>query len=433
MITLSFSSGPTISIVSPHSGDVWYKGKTYTIKWVLSGKMDTEVKITLYKPDHQTLQAVIKKPTGNDGSYKWKVPSSIPNGKYVIRVKTMDNLVHDDSDVFTITSVPLSSGTLTVTNPHSGDTWYRGLSYTIRWTKSGTLDSQVKITLYKPDHKTLQAVIIKPTGNNNSYTWKIPASIPDGKYVIRVKTMDNAVHDDSDVFEIASRGFIKVINPLPGACWAKGSRYTIKWTKSGYTDHYVKILLYKPDLKTLQKTIKIRTYNDRASWWKVPVSIPDGEYVIKIQTLDNLAYDYSDVFSISKSCLNVNEVKLDDISREMADIPLSLELRGKYVAIEGVEGIRKVLEKYQIKSSVRIKLIAGERTIFDSGAISPVIRSGKVLFSYLSDAFLSFNLDPAEIDIDPLVAKEIIESYPEDLRIVVISEGKELGKIPLRR
>ena len=202
MVIVVFSYSQSITVTNPRSGDVWYKGQRYTIRWIKSGSMDSQVKITLYKPDHTTLQTVIVRPTANNGSYSWTVPDSIPNGQYIVRVKTMDNAVYDDGDVFTITNAPVQTARITVTKPHSGQTWYKGQTYTISWTKSGSMDSQVKITLYKPDHTTLQTIIVRPTANDGSYYWTIPDSIPAGQYIVRVKTMDNAVYDDSDVFRI---------------------------------------------------------------------------------------------------------------------------------------------------------------------------------------------------------------------------------------
>ena len=199
---LGFSQ--SITVTSPHSGDTWYKGHTYTITWTKSGSMDSQVKITLYKPDLTTLQMIIVRPTNNDGSYPWHIPSSLPSGQYVVRVKTMDNAVYDNSGVFTITTPPPAGASITVTNPNSGDCWKKGQTHTIRWTKSGSMDSQVKITLYKPDLTTLQMIIVRPTNNDGSYHWFIPSYVPEGQYVIRVKTMDNAVYDNSGIFQIKS-------------------------------------------------------------------------------------------------------------------------------------------------------------------------------------------------------------------------------------
>ncbi len=203
MGVLCFSQ--TITVTSPHSGETWYKGDShsYTIRWTKTGAMDSQVKITLYHTDRETLETIIVRPTANNGSYSWSIPTSVHAGQYVVRVKTMDNAVYGESAVFTIANAPAAS--INVTSP-SRETWYKGdsHSYTIRWTKTGAMDSQVKITLYHTDGETLETIIVRPTANNGSYSWSIPSSVPNGQYVVRVKTMDNAVYDDSEIFNIAS-------------------------------------------------------------------------------------------------------------------------------------------------------------------------------------------------------------------------------------
>ncbi len=199
----AMSYAQSITVTNPHSGSTWHKGSTYTIRWTKSGSMDNNVKITLYKPDHTTLQMIIVRPTANDGSFSWTIPNSIPNGQYIVRVKTIDNQVYDDSDVFNIATSAPTGGTITVTDPRSGDCLEKGSSHTIRWTKSGSMNDSVKITLYKTDLTTLQTIIVNPTANDGSFSWTIPNTIPNGSYVVRVKTVDNAVYDNGDVFTIS--------------------------------------------------------------------------------------------------------------------------------------------------------------------------------------------------------------------------------------
>ncbi len=201
---IAFSYAQSITVTNPHSGSTWYKGNTYNITWTKSGSMDNNVKITLYKPDHTTLQMIIVRPTANDGIFSWVVSNSIPDGQYIVRVKTMDNAVYDDSVVFNIATPAPTGGTITVTDPHSGDCWKKGSSHTITWTKSGSMNDSVKITLYKTDLTTLQTIIVNPTANDGAYTWVVPNSIPEGSYVVRVKTVDNTVYDDSDIFSISN-------------------------------------------------------------------------------------------------------------------------------------------------------------------------------------------------------------------------------------
>jgi hypothetical protein len=102
----------------------------------------------------------------------------------------------------------VSSQTITVTNPAGGEVWYKGVGYTITWTKdlgpSGSMDPNVKIKLLNPD-ANLNIAMTMSTPNDGSFDWTIPGTIPDGNYTVRVKTTDDAYSDDSEVFRIEKR------------------------------------------------------------------------------------------------------------------------------------------------------------------------------------------------------------------------------------
>ena len=199
MFIVAIGYSQSITITSPHSGNCWEKGKTYTITWTKSGTMNANVKIRLYQGGTKIL--AITDSTPNNGSYSWTVPATVADGSYYIRVKTIDNAVYDDSDTFQIkVSCSLGGGTITITSPHSGDCWKQGSTHTITWTKSGTMNANVKIRLMQSGAKIL--AITDSTPNNGSYSWTVPATVTDGYYQIRVKTIDNAVYDDSDTFQI---------------------------------------------------------------------------------------------------------------------------------------------------------------------------------------------------------------------------------------
>lgn len=195
---VSLGLAQSITVTSPHSGDVWYKGHTYTITWGRSGNMNSKVKIRLYQGNTKILG--ITNSTDNDGSYNWTIPASVPNGTYVIRVKTIDNQVYDDSDSFTIADAPASSGSITITSPTEGACWEKGNTYHIRWTATGSMNLKVKIRLYQGNNKILE--ITNSTANNGDYTWTVPTTIPDGAYYIRVRTIDNQVYEDGPTFYI---------------------------------------------------------------------------------------------------------------------------------------------------------------------------------------------------------------------------------------
>ncbi len=188
------------------------------------------------------------------------------------------------------------SQTITVTSPHTGDTWTKGQKYTIRWTKSGSMSNFVKIRLYQGNTKVLG--IVDRTDNDGSYDWTVPDTINPGIYRIRVKTVDNQVYDDSENFTISNPqpASITVTSPYSGDSWVKGQRYTIRWTKSGSMNDFVKIRLYQGNTKVLG--IVERTDNDGRFDWTVPQGLSVGTYKIRVKTVDNQVYDDSENFTV---------------------------------------------------------------------------------------------------------------------------------------
>ena len=195
----------SITVTSPAAGNTWYVGTTHNITWSKVGSMDANVKITLYNSTGTTKIADITDSTPNDGSFEgWTVPAS-GLGDCVVRVKTLDNAVFDDSGVFHIANAPAAS--IVVTFPASGAELCRGLTYNIVWTKTGTMHASVKITLYDGTGTTKQLDITDTTANDGSYPWAVPDDAPlAGTHVVRVKTLDNAVSDDSAQFTFKDCG-----------------------------------------------------------------------------------------------------------------------------------------------------------------------------------------------------------------------------------
>ncbi len=102
LVSVGLLYSQTITVTKPSSGNSWCKGKEYTITWTRSGSMNANVKLGLYSSDGNALIRTITNSTANDGTYKWTIPSDIPTGTYVVKVKTIDNAVSDNSDSFTI-------------------------------------------------------------------------------------------------------------------------------------------------------------------------------------------------------------------------------------------------------------------------------------------------------------------------------------------
>ncbi len=194
---------PAIAIQAPYKNQKFYKGlDVLDIAWMRLFSMDRYVNIFLFKPDKRTLQTEIARRVRNSGNYRWNISSSIPEGQYVVKVITTDGRVSAFSDVFYILDIP---PTLKLQTPEKGFKWYQGLKYDIGWfTMSlSKLDPYIELSLYRADNKKLQTIITRryPTSAKD-YKWKIPATIPSGKYFIRIRTKDGKYSDDSGVFTI---------------------------------------------------------------------------------------------------------------------------------------------------------------------------------------------------------------------------------------
>ncbi len=102
-------------------------------------------------------------------------------------------------------SLALVSGqSITVTNPAANETWVKGQSHMIQWTKQGTMSDTVRIVLWESGTSTLVQVIVDPAPNTGSFNWTVPVSLADGQYRVRVKASGAAIADLSGVFTIAS-------------------------------------------------------------------------------------------------------------------------------------------------------------------------------------------------------------------------------------
>ncbi len=299
LASIGFSQ--SITVTNPHSGDFWEKGKTYTITWTKSGNMNANVKIRLMQGNTKIL--AVTDSTPNNGSYSWTVPASLSNGSYHIRVKTIDNAVYDDGEVFTIGNAPAAN--ITVTSPHSGQKWCKGKTYTITWTKSGKMNTNVKIRLMQRGTKILS--ITDSTINNGSYSWKVPASLSKGAYYIRVKTIDNAVYDDGETFSIIDTPIhigekITVTSPKKGDHFARLDNLQIRWINSNLSSRTrLKIFLIKFSNGEKIMEISTMTPNNGEMQWKIPLSVPTGDYIVRISTLTGNVYGDSGAFSIKRS------------------------------------------------------------------------------------------------------------------------------------
>ena len=227
------------------------------------------------------------------------------------------------------------SQTITVTSPHTGDTWTKGQKYTIRWTKSGSMSNFVKIRLYQGNTKVLG--IVDRTDNDGSFDWTVPDTINTGTYRIRIKTVDNQIYDDSENFAIsgASQNTGKIEIMLPKTkdglflCYA-GEDCEIKWRKTGQMASTVNITVIQAK-PYHEISIANSTPNDGSYTWRIPPlinnNLPAGTFKMTIETTDHKVRA-STLFFISSGSIKIISPKRGDFWYGGKTYEIEWETRG---------------------------------------------------------------------------------------------------------
>jgi hypothetical protein len=254
---------------------------------------------------------------------------------YLVKVRQASLAPKDFSDApFTISSGEgPPTGSITVTSPHSGDTWYKGDTKTITWTKTGTMDSNVKIRLRNSTSTTNILDITNSTLNDGNYSWEIPTSVAPGNYVIRVSTTDSQVYGDSDVFQIKEsliekgfRGITRIpqtlVSPKPDLCILENKIEPEPRTVAD-TIHYSAKIKNKGSLKSQPTKARLKISLVGSGYLDIPAMDPNEIYVLKHSYKvskagiykNNLLLDYQDKISESNEGNNEEYIsyKVDDL------------------------------------------------------------------------------------------------------------------------
>lgn len=313
----------SITISKPSQNDLWKPGTQHDIVWTKIGTQHQKVKIRLFDSSATQKLLEITNETLNDGSYPWTVPSGYTPGTYVIRVKTLDDEVHDNSEQFEIGYQPVVDPEIDVTDPQLNAKWYKGKSYDIKWTKTGSMSNTVKITLHSQPETQPIKTISSGTSNSELFPWDIPADMSSGSYVVRVMTSDNVVFGYSKQFYIKQKfspleglvpfnAKIDIIKPSTSSSWPNGKAHLIKWKSKFTKGKQLKIDLFdfsgkkfiktiamlppiivKPYGKGKTKPSETSTYN-----WFISGNTGPGKHRVRISRTDGVASGMSDMFMI---------------------------------------------------------------------------------------------------------------------------------------
>ncbi len=211
-----------------------------------------------------------------------------------------------------VLALPAWGQVIRVTAPAAGSTWCIGGSYTVTWTKSGTMDDTVSIRLrLRGGGESGARTLTNRTENDGSFgPWVVPADVTPGEYYIRIRTTDGAVTGSSEIFNVAacteptppSGGSITVTSPGAASSWRPGSRQAIEWSRSGTLTPMANITLRRegaPEAEAPAARIADGCANNGSRVWFIPESLAEGRYFVRVKS--GGVQGNSAVFSISAS------------------------------------------------------------------------------------------------------------------------------------
>ena len=127
--------------------------------------------------------------------------------------------------------------TITVVNPNGGESLYACQSYTITWTKTGTLSNYYDIS-YSLDGGTIWASITTNyLSTNGQFVWTVP-NIQSSTCLIRIQDAQNGTIIDQSNANFTINIPVAVLTPNGGQTLQVGDTYTITWNGVGTSGSY---------------------------------------------------------------------------------------------------------------------------------------------------------------------------------------------------
>jgi len=120
-------------------------------------------------------------------------------------------------------------GSITITTPQTGTTWYTSTYQYIKWTCNGTRSNLVDVTLWQNNQQIATIGTGVATGQT-AYT--VPATMAAGSYEVRV-TMEEDTRVEARRPVGISYGSITVTAPMKNEVLNMTQNYTIRWTYQG--------------------------------------------------------------------------------------------------------------------------------------------------------------------------------------------------------
>jgi len=197
IIASNDSIAPTVTVLAPDGGEVWYSNDIDTIRWVASDDIGVASYSISYTTNGggswNTIQA---RATGNPMIYLWHVPN-IVTSTCKVRVLVWDDVQHLASDIsngtFSVLYRDTQGPTVDMILPDGGEVWTAGSSRYIFWSASDTSGIDSVSLQYSVDSGTIWEAILPYTHQNiGYYLWNIPGDVRSRHALVRARCKDTA-------------------------------------------------------------------------------------------------------------------------------------------------------------------------------------------------------------------------------------------------
>jgi len=270
------------------------------------------------------------------------------------------------------------SQSITVSAPTAGETVDKADAYVIRWTSEGELPPTIKIRLFDRTGSS-KVMDIADRVETAAGRFRCVAgffnSVPDGSYVVLVRTSDNAYEDFSGVFILGSPGSDPDPDPDPEpdpepepgrddcyslsisqprtdgtTSWFYRTSNEIRWMMRLFLPcdppDNVRIELRNEANTSTVRTIATNTPNDGRHPWVIPDNTPIGNYKIRITTIGD------NPFVVTSGAFHVGFVVLSTIPLDLRIIDLSGRITNRELKVAYLKGFR-----WRIKCKIRVSVI----------------------------------------------------------------------------
>ncbi len=219
-----FSTG--ITLTSPNGGEIWSENTTHNITW--TSETTPGPFVISYTKGDGYWYIISDAVSGDARSFTWQIPIDLGGENCKIRINDRGTGNMDESDNgFTI----LAEYPLKVFTPNGGEILYKNSVKSIYWTTTSiqhTFDISLAMDGEEP-------IPLGSVTGNNGYTWvvsDVSGSTEASTYKIFVTDRSTGVTDASDE-SFFIKTYVKILDPVGGEVFVKGTTHTIKWQYDG--------------------------------------------------------------------------------------------------------------------------------------------------------------------------------------------------------